>query len=143
MNTKLVLGIMVGGVVAFLLGWLVFGILLMSYYESHQVAYAGLIKDPPNLVTLFIANVVYAAVLAIIMHWSKMVGMMKGAVIGAVMVGLISFSMDLYFYSLMNYYKDFTVVIVDVIVNIIFGGVVGACIGWVMGMGQKDEVAAA
>lgn len=141
MNTKMLLGTVVGGIAAFLLGWLIFGIALMSYYESHQIAYEGMTKDSPNLPLLFIANLLYASILAVIMHWSKMTGLMKGAVIGAVISGLNTCSIDLYFYSLLNYFTDFTIVIVDVIVNIVFGAVVGAVIGWMMGMGKNEAAA--
>jgi hypothetical protein len=143
MNTKLLLGAIVGGLVAFLLGWLIFGMVLMSYYEAHSITYEGMMKESPNPVGLFIANLAYGAVLAIVMHWSKMVGMMKGAVIGAVLGGLITCSYDLFFFSMMNWYKDITVVIVDIIVNIVFGAVIGGVVGWVMGMGKKADAAAA
>jgi len=143
MNTKTLLAAIVGGIVSFLLGYVVFGMLLMSYYEAHEVAYEGMVKASPNLITLFIANVAFAYLIAIVIEWSNMPGIMKGAVIGAVIGLLVTLSMDLFFYSLLNYYNDFMIIVVDVVMNIIFYAIIGGIIGYMMGMGKKVEVATA
>ena len=141
MNTKTLLAAIVGGIVSFLLGYVVFGMLLMSYYEAHEVTYEGMVKASPNLISLFVANLAFAYLIAIVIQWSNMPGIMKGAVIGAVIGGLVTLGVDLFFYSLLNYYKDFTIIIVDIIINIIFDAIIGGVIGYIMGMGKKIEVA--
>ena len=41
MNTKVLLAAIVGGVVAFLLGWLLFGILLADFMDKNMIHYEG------------------------------------------------------------------------------------------------------
>lgn len=145
MNTKTLLAALVGAVVAFFMGWLIFGNLLQSFYTSHTTSYAGLMKDMESpgaavLVPIFIANFCWALVIALICSWSNMVGMMKGAVIGCTIGFLMQLSFDLFMYSTMNLY-DTTLIIVDVIVNTVFAAMIGAVIGWMMGRGSSQAAA--
>ena len=48
MTTKAIIAAIAGGIVAFLLGWLVFGILLDGFYTAHSTQYAGLIQKSPE-----------------------------------------------------------------------------------------------
>ena len=146
MNTKTLLAALAGAVAAFLLGWLIFGNLLMPFYSSHTMQYEGLMKDMENpaasmLVLIFIANFGWTLAIAMVCSWSNMVGIMKGAVIGGTLGFLIQTSFDLFMYSTMNMY-DGTLIIVDVVVNALFGAVIGAVIGWVMERGSNKAVAA-
>lgn len=144
MNTKTLLAALAGAVAAFLLGWLLFGNLLMSFYAAHTIQYEGLMKDMENpaasmLVLIFIANFCWALAIAMVCSWSNMVGIMKGAVIGGTLGFLIQLSFDLFMYSTMNMY-DGTLIITDVVVNTLFGAVIGAIIGWVMERGSNKAV---
>jgi len=47
MKTKFMLAGLAGGVFYFFLGWLVYGILLMNFYESNTITYDGLNKEMP------------------------------------------------------------------------------------------------
>ena len=66
MNTKLLVAVLAGGVTAFLLGWLLFGMLLMGYYESHMIPYEGLMKGEAdmNLGLMFGSNLLFATAIA-------------------------------------------------------------------------------
>jgi len=141
MNTKTLLAALVGSIASFFLGWLIFGMLLASYAKDHTVVYAGLMKDNPSLIPLIIANCCGALLIAMICSWSNMVGLMKGAVIGATVGFLVELSYDTFTVAFMNLYTDNTYVIVDVIASTIFMAVIGAIIGWMMGMGNKSAAA--
>ena len=118
-------------------------------FKAHTIQYEGLMKDmkspaATSLIAIFVANLSMALALALIMSWSNMVGLMKGAVIGLVIGFLFVFEVDmLFFVGLMNMYKDSMIIVVDVIVNAIFWAIIGGIIGWMMGMGKKLEAAAA
>jgi hypothetical protein len=66
MDTRTLLAALVGGVVAFLLGWLIFGMLLMGWMEAHMLSYPGLMKteEEMNLALMFLSNLCLALLLA-------------------------------------------------------------------------------
>ena len=53
MDKKIITAAIVGAIVSFLLGWLIYGFLLMDYYTEYSVRYEGLMKDPPELWAYF------------------------------------------------------------------------------------------
>lgn len=57
MNKKLLHATLAGGILFFLLGCLVYGVLLMDFYEANTKVYEGLNKEMPDLLLLF--NVIY------------------------------------------------------------------------------------
>ena len=60
----------------------------------------------------------------------------KGAVTGAIVMALVALGMDLFFFAMMDMYKGLSIVAVDVIVNAVYGGILGAVAGWVLGRGD-------
>ncbi len=62
-----------------------------------------------------------------------MAGFMAAAILG----GLITLSLDMFFYSMMNMYTNKTIVIIDVVVSTVTTGLAGAVAGAVLGMGAK------
>ena len=63
MKLSTIVAALVGAVVMFLLGWLFFGLLLATYFNSNMIKYPGLAKDPPDFICLFLFNLVWAPVL--------------------------------------------------------------------------------
>lgn len=139
MNTKMLLAILASAVTAFLLGWLIFGIALMGYYEANMIHYEGLMKseEEMNLGLIFVSNLLFASLVT----WAcarmgantMMGGLMTGATIGALMFA----SVDVMFLATMNMMTSSTVVIVDILVNAVWGGAIGAVAGLVLGSGKK------
>jgi hypothetical protein len=136
MNTKILIGALVGAIAAFLLGWVVYGMLMMPIYDAHEIHYEGLMKNPPNMIAIFVANLAWALALALIMSWSNMVGLMKGAVIGISIGFLLSLEHSMFSIALYNMFSDSMIVIISIVVDTIFSAVIGAIIGWTMGMGK-------
>jgi len=148
MNTKTLVAALVGAVAAFLLGWVVFGMLLDPFFRAHTNEFNGLMKDMQSFGTMsylgiFIANLAWTFMIALICSWSNMVGFMKGAVIGATLGFCMQLSFDLFNSTFMNLYKDSTIIVVDVIANTVFFGIIGGIIGWWMGRGTKEATVAA
>lgn len=139
MNTRLILATLAGGVIFFLLGWLVFGILLMDFYQANITEYPGLWKEMPNLVLIALANLVFAFLLAFIFQrWAGITTFGRGFLSGLLVTVLIMLVFDIWMFAGMNLFKP-VVLVVDVLVNTLMGGIVGGVIGWILGTGRKKE----
>lgn len=140
MNTKVLIATVAGSVAAFLLGWLIYGIALMGYYSENVYTYEGLMIDPPKLGFIYASNVIYSLLLALL--FSRMNGVtniMQGAITGAWICILVALSMDLYFMSSMNWFKNNMVVVVDVLSNGVMGCIIGGVIAFVLNMGKPKS----
>ena len=62
--------------------------------------------------------------------------LMGGAMTGALIGGLFFLSVDLGFLAMMNYFATTTVVLVDVLANIVWTACIGAVIGLLLGRGK-------
>jgi hypothetical protein len=137
MTTRLIIATLVGGIVSFFLGWLVFGLLLMNFYTTNLTEYSGLMKEMPNLILIAISCLANAFLLAFIFQrWAGIKTIVKGLLGGMLVTFLIMLSMDLYFIASMNLFNP-TLIIVDIIVNTVIGGIIGGIIAWVLGFQKK------
>lgn len=138
MNSKILIAGILTGIVSFLLGWVVWGMFLMDYYESNMISYEGLEKENMNMVAMVIAQLAGGIMLAyIIGNFSGTINLQRGATIGAIIGLLWSLSIDMYYLAMMNMFANNTVIIVDVIVNTIFSAILGGLVGWYLGRGAK------
>ena len=64
MDKKIITAAIVGAIVSFLLGWLIYGFLLMDYYTAYSVKYEGLMKDPPEFWAYFANGLCWSYLLA-------------------------------------------------------------------------------
>lgn len=139
MFAKLAAATVAGGIAFFVLGFVIYGLLLdPMVMRPNMIEYAGLMKDPPMWVPLVLANLVSALLLAYIFErWaniSTFVGGLKG---GAIVWFLISLSFQLMFLAFMNIHKNYTPMIADVVGSIVMGALGGGVIGAVLGMMGK------
>lgn len=138
-NSKLMIATVAGAVVYFLLGWLVYGILLMDFFTNNTIFYEGLNKEMPDLLILFISNLFTAFLVAFIcQHWANKTTLMDGLQVGVFLFFLMGTALDLMFYSTMNMHTPLALV-VDIAVYTVMGGIIGAVVGWVLGTGKKAE----
>lgn len=130
---------LIGGIANFLLGWLIFGLLLMDWYASQTTHYDGLVKEMPNLVLILLSNLAMGFLVAIIYgEWTNVRTFKKGFIYGLVISFLFAVTIDLFFMSMMNLYTP-TLVVVDIIVSTLMGATVAGVIGFVLGTGKKAE----
>lgn len=139
MNTRVLLAGVAGGITAFLLGWLIFGILLMDSMSTYIVHYDGLMKEADmNLGLLFLSNLCIGLLLAWLGDRMKVVTAMGGLLMGAT-VGLLFYaSVDLSFLAMMNFFTSATGAVIDVVANTVWTAGTATVVGWVLGRGARQ-----
>jgi len=136
-TNKILLGGITGGVTLFLLGWVIYGILLMDYMAAN---YNQCMNRPMQEMiwwALILSNLALGFLLAAIFSWSNTTGFMSGAKVAGITGILLSASMDFGYYSMTTMYVNPSVIVVDIIVYTIYLAIAGAVVAWVMGMGKK------
>jgi hypothetical protein len=73
MSIQVLLAAVAGAATLFVLGYLMWGVLLGAYFKKNDIEYAGLSKLPnPNLVSLFLSNLALALLLAFLFaRWAS------------------------------------------------------------------------
>jgi hypothetical protein len=137
MNTKVLVAALIGGVLFFLLGWVIYGMLLSGPMTAGSNLSCMKTEETMNMPLLVVANLVWGLTMAVFL--SKWGGGVKsfsaGAGAGAIISFLIALGMDLFLFAMSNMWTGFSTVIYDVLGNIVTGGIVGGVIGWWYGRG--------
>ena len=141
MTKKLILAAIAGSVVQFLFGWLVYGLVLANFMNSHTTHYDGLMKDMNSgsfIILVFISGLLMSFLISFILQrWAKFEKFLQGLGAGMLIGFFMAFSFDLYSLSMMNLISV-SAMIADVIANTVVVGVVGGVIAWVLGYKSKE-----
>ena len=139
MNTKkIVVGSLAGGLAYFLLGWVVYGILMKDYCATNMNQ-TGMRKEEEMILwAIGVSNIAFAMLLALIFSWSNTSSILNATKMAAIIGLLVSISIDLSFYAMTTMYQSRSIIIVDVIVNTILTAIVGAIVYWSMCLGKKE-----
>lgn len=126
---------LVGFVVFFLLGWLLYGMLLMDFFSSNAGSAIGVSRSESEMVwwALIVGNVLQAYFLVYVFDKmnnvkSFMAGLKAGAVIGLI----LGLGFNLTMYGTTNM-MNLTGTLVDPLVSMAMMGITGGAIGMVMG----------
>jgi hypothetical protein len=139
MSTKAIIAAVVGAIAYFLLGWLVYGLLLMDYYTAHTIHYEGLMKSDMNLPILFLDNLSWAFLLSFIFDRWAGIRTFKGGLFGGLIIAFFAgLSMNLYYLSAMNLFTT-GLLFADLLANMFVNAIVGGVIGFMLGIGQKGD----
>jgi hypothetical protein len=139
MNTKVLIAAVAGTVVSFLLGWLVFGMLLADFYKENMGSATGVMKEPPLMWAIALSSFFWSLTYALIFHkWAGIKTLAAGATAGAWLTLLIAASFDFNLFGTTNIIGNLKAVAVDLVVNTVIGAIIGAVIGLVLGMGKKE-----
>lgn len=140
MNTnKFLIGGIIGGITYFLLGWLVWGMLLMNFMQEHTTeAGKAVMRGEDGMVwwAMIVGNLLSGLILSFVFVKSGVSSAGSGATTGATLALLISAAINCVLYAQMNAW-DTTSMIVDIAASTVVGAIVGAVVGWYMGMGRK------
>jgi hypothetical protein len=138
-TSKVLLGGLTGTVAYFLLGWLIYGLLLMDYTLANQNQCASRSMEDMAWWAMILSNLAGGFLLSITMGWSNNKGLLSGAKVGAVIGLLYAASVDLGMYAMTSLFLNFKAVVVDVAVYTFMSAIAGALIGLIMGLGKKAE----
>ncbi|HMO40099.1 MAG TPA: hypothetical protein PKC76_19180 [Saprospiraceae bacterium] len=140
MNTnKLLLSGVAGGVAFFLLGFLVYGVLLMKFFEANAGTATGVMKEPMDWWALILGNLAWGFLLAVIfVRWANISTFATGLRAGAIIGLLTGLSFDLMIYGTSNL-SNLTGTIVDVLIFTALSAVAGGVVGLVIGMGKSNS----
>ena len=130
MNVKeFLISSVVGAIVLFLLGWLIYGLILAYEPNTDHCD-----KETFNLAFIFISEVLMSMVLALIFtHWSSMRSFGSGAKTGAIYGLLLAAA----FSSAMYAFKDFMtmeIMAMDAVISAVRFAIAGGVMGLVLGM---------
>ena len=135
MYLKVLVATVVGSIAIFLLGYLIFRILLEPYTKIGEIQYHGLRKVPPDFLLLMLKNIVQAFLLVYIFDYLAGIRTFLGGMkVGAIIMFLTTLSLNLNLLSIMNLHNGYTANILDVVGETVRmalgGGVIGAILGW-------------
>ncbi|MEO0045936.1 MAG: hypothetical protein RL705_1127 [Bacteroidota bacterium] len=128
MNVKnFIIGGIVGGIVDFLLGWLLYGILLKDFFPKPEGSGAE------NTTFIFLGCLFFGFMMSFIFNQGEGISKCVHGVKLAIGIGLfMSLSMN-FFYSMYSETINFQLVAVDVLVSMVIASIVGAAIAVVNG----------
>jgi hypothetical protein len=125
---RILRGTLVGGISFFLLGWLVYGILLMDlmmgYYNT------SLNRPETEMIwwAILLSNFITGLMLTIALKWSGATDAVNGLKIGALFGFLLSLGYNLSMYSMTTMFNSFMGLVIDVLVFTVLMAVIGMLI---------------
>lgn len=134
MNGRLFLTILLGAVVNFLLGWIIYGMMMSGYTESIMIEYEGLFNEegPAMMVGYFVSSLATAILLVYILRRgtsNSRQGLMAGLTLGL----LMAISYNVMFYTGWNLTNSGLYYVLDSLAFTIMIGLTGLVVGWMMG----------
>ncbi|MCO6510496.1 MAG: hypothetical protein J5I65_06850 [Aridibacter famidurans] len=127
-----------GGIVIFVLGYLIYGLALASWIQANTVQYPGLIINPPNLVALAISNIVWAGMIAFVAdNWANAKDFGAGMKVGGILMFFSAMAVNLQNTAFMNIFQNMLVPVVDVAGVTFMGVFAGGVIGFILGKMNK------
>lgn len=120
MTKRILRGTLFGGITFFLLGWLIWGILLRDYNAANMNQCANKPMEEMVWWAIIVSNLLNALLLTLILNGSGASGIISGIKTGAVFGLLWSAAMDFSFWSMTNMFNNIGAVVVDIIANTLF-----------------------
>ncbi len=138
MNSKLLIAAAVGGIVAFVLGFVCYALLFADFFASNTGSVTGYMKDPEeiNMAIIFVGNLSIGLLLAIIFgSWANIKTFAEGAKAGAIFGLLIAIGFDLIMYATTNA-MNLAATLVDPIIGGVMMGITGGVVAMMLGRGE-------
>ena len=130
---RIVLATVAGALTSFVLGFLVYGIALSSFFAANVGSATGVYKEAPDLAPVLLGQTALAFLLTLaISKWGNSTSLAGGAKVGALFGLLFALGFDLTMYGTTNI-QNMTATLVDPIVSMVVVAAAGAMIGMVLG----------
>jgi hypothetical protein len=125
---KILRGTVFGGIAYFLLGWLVWGILLMDFFSANMNQSTS--RPPEEMVwwAIILSNLVMALLLTLILHWARAKSIIDGLKFGALFGLLYGSALAFSFWSMSTMYLNAGAMVTDILVSTAVMAVIGLVI---------------
>lgn len=137
-TSKMLLGGIAGAVAFFLLGWLIFGLLLVDFATANYNPSSMRPMEEMIWWGMILSNLAFGFLLAIVFNWSNTKSTMAGAKVGGILGLVISIGIDSSLYAQSTLFLNPSVIVVDIIASTVMAAICGAVVALVMNIGQKE-----
>jgi hypothetical protein len=134
-TNKILIGGLIGGVVLFIAGFVLYGMAFSGFFEANAGSATGVGRPDEEMVfwALIVGNLAGGLLLAIIYgRWANISTLKTGFIAGAVIGLLMGISMDFVMYATTNM-SNLTAALVDPLIMAVMWGLGGASVGWFFG----------
>jgi len=139
MNMKILRGTVFGGISYFLLGWLVYGILLMDFMSANMDQCAARPDGAMVWWAIIVSTLAAALLLSLILKWSQAAGIADGLKTGAIFGCLFAVVVDFSTWSMTTMYNNIGPMLADIAVSTALYAIVGMVIVLTWGKGKVSQ----
>lgn len=125
---KILRGTVFGGIAYFLLGWLVWGILLMDFFTANMNQCAGRPGGEMIWWAIILSNLVMALLLTLILHWARAKSIIDGLKYGALFGLLYGSAIAFSYWSMSTMYLNAGAMVTDILVSSAVMAILGVVI---------------
>lgn len=130
------MGGIAGGIIYFLLGWLIYGMLLLNFMDKHPGAAGNIMRPEPEFLYLIIGNLALGLVMAYVFVRANVNTVGNGFITGGVIGLLVAVAYDCMIYATTTTISK-TGMATDVAVTVVMSAIAGAVIAAIIGMGKN------
>lgn len=137
-TNKILIGGLIGFVVTFILGFLIYGMLLTDFFTSTAGTATGVTRGDEDMlwIPMIIGHLALGFLLAIILgRWAGIKTFSSGAMAGAVIGFLMATTYDMIMYATTNVIT-LNGALADMVITAITGAIAAGAIGWYYGYGK-------
>ena len=135
MNNRVLVGGLIGGLVFFLLGYLIYGIALASVFAENTLEGVARNMDDFQWAFLILGNFFFGFLLAYVLDKANTLSFSSGATVAAVVGLLVGLAVNFTMYGT-THTHTLTAHFADIIGVTIISAVAGGIIGWWYGRGR-------
>ncbi|MEE9207351.1 MAG: hypothetical protein V3U67_03075 [Gemmatimonadota bacterium] len=135
---KNLMAIVAGAAVMFVLGGLMYEVLLAGFYEANLGSATGVAREVPIWWALIVGELGFAALVTYVFRHIGIASASAGLKTGAIFGLLFGLSLAFNLYGVTNW-STITVAFVEPLVTAVRVALAGAAIGWVLGKGGSTE----
>ncbi|HKK77026.1 MAG TPA: hypothetical protein VJ953_18250 [Saprospiraceae bacterium] len=140
-TSKILIAGFVGGIVALLLGFLIYGLALESFFAENVGSATGVMKEEGDFSwpAMVLGHIAYGMLFAVVYgRWASITTFATGAKAGAVLGFLVGSAVNLIYYGSSNI-MNLTSALADIVVMTVTGAIVGGVVAIVLDRLKKQK----